>query len=68
LQPEARKRIVGALAALAEQPRRRGVRKLKQGTGWRLRVGDYRVLYEIDDDRGLLIVFAVGHRSRVYGH
>ncbi len=53
--------------ALARNPRPGGTKKLVgEQNGWRLRVGDYRMLYEIrDSDRRILIV-AIGHRREVY--
>lgn len=42
-------RIRNAVAGLAENPRPPGCRKLVGREGWRIRVGDYRVIYEIDD-------------------
>ncbi|MBI3985826.1 MAG: type II toxin-antitoxin system RelE/ParE family toxin [Lentisphaerae bacterium] len=60
-------RIVSACRALAENPRPPGVRKLKGYRDyWRIRVGDYRILYTIQDDRLLVIVIRIGHRWDVY--
>jgi mRNA interferase RelE/StbE len=59
-------RVAGALLRLVEEPRPRGARKLTQGPGWRLRAGDYRVLYTIDDGPRLITVYAIGHRRDVY--
>lgn len=66
LPPGARRRVGSALKRLVEEPRSRGARKLAQGRGWRLRAGDYRVLYTIDDDSHMVIVFAIGHRREAY--
>jgi mRNA interferase RelE/StbE len=61
------KRIVGAMRDLAENPRPPGCRKLVGGEGdWRLRVGDYRVLYEINDMRKVVRVLHVKHRREAY--
>jgi mRNA interferase RelE/StbE len=61
------KRIVGAMRDLAENPRPPGCRKLVGGEGdWRLRVGDYRVLYEINDTRKVVRVLHVKHRREAY--
>ena len=59
-------RIEDALRALAEDPRPRSSRRLRNREGLRLRVGDYRVIYEIDDARQTVTVFQVGHRRDVY--
>lgn len=62
-----RGRILNALKSLTDQPRPIGCRKLVSAQNrWRVRVGDYRVIYEIKDvERVVLIVF-VRHRSRAY--
>jgi len=59
-------RIRQAIQVLADDPRPPGCRKLKGRTDYRIRVGDYRVLYEIDDDTQTVIVWRVGHRRNVY--
>lgn len=67
IRPRDRKRIGSAIDALAKDPRPRGAKKLS-GTDadYRIRVGDYRVLYEIRDDEVLVLVFDAGHRRDVY--
>ena len=60
-------RIISALHALADDPRPHGVKKLKGYRDyWRIRVGDYRIIYAIQDDRLLVIVIRIGHRRDVY--
>jgi len=60
-------RIVGRIESLAVTPRPVGCVKLEGGVGlWRIRVGDYRVIYEIDDDRCRIDVSAVRHRREAY--
>jgi mRNA interferase RelE/StbE len=55
------------LLALGANPRPTGCKKLKGGeVGWRIRVGDYRILYEIDDTRAVVIVATICHRKDVY--
>lgn len=62
-----RRRVLVALAALETDPRPSGVRKLSGFTdAWRVRVGDYRILYEIDDEVVLVTVFRVAHRRASY--
>jgi mRNA interferase RelE/StbE len=39
---------------------------VNSGGAWRVRVGDFRVVYDIEDDRLLILVLAVGHRREVY--
>ena len=63
-------RVTRAIDDLAEDPRLRGAVKMR-GTGereeWRLRVGDYRIVYRVDDEAREVIILAVGHRGSVYG-
>ncbi len=55
------------LLTLGVNPRPPGCKKLKGGdTAWRIRVGDYRTLYEIDDDRAVVTVATICHRKDVY--
>ena len=55
------------LLALAENPRPPGCKKLKDSEGdWRIRVGIYRVLYNIDDSRSTVTILRVRHRKDVY--
>ncbi len=69
LDPPARRRVQGAVELLAENPRPRSAKKLVGGEGeWRVRTGDYRVVYEINDDVLLVLVVAVGHRRDIYEH
>lgn len=61
------RRIVLAAEALADDPRPPGSVKLAgEANAWRIRVGDYRVLYEIRDRQLLILVVRVGHRKDVY--
>lgn len=63
---EARARIAEAIAQLGGNPRPARCAKLKGRPEWRLRVGDYRVVYRIDDAELMVTVVDVGHRSDVY--
>ena len=51
---------------LAHDPRPAGALKLQGETGYRLRVGVYRVLYDIDDQAHEVIVYRIKHRRDVY--
>ena len=51
---------------LADNPRPQGYKKLKGRPGYRIRVGDYRVIYEIFDDILLIDVIDLGHRKDIY--
>jgi len=67
LDPPVRRRIQAAIELLAEQPRPSGATKLVGGEGeWRVRTGDYRIVYEIHDSMLLVLVVAVGHRRDIY--
>lgn len=59
-------RITKRLLLLEANPRPPGIKKLQGQEGYRLRVGDYRVLYTIDDQHKLVSIYAVGHRREVY--
>ena len=62
-----RERVEAAIAALADQPRPRGSKKLKDADDtYRIRVGDYRVIYRIFDEALVIIIVKVGDRKDVY--
>ena len=62
-----RERISARIDGLAAEPRPAGVKALQGGGGLlRLRVGDYRVLYEVRDTEVIVIVVRIGHRREVY--
>jgi len=61
LDAAARRRVQAAIELLADHPRPSGAKKLVGGDGeWRVRTGDYRIVYEIHDDVLLVLVVAVG--------
>jgi mRNA interferase RelE/StbE len=66
LNANLRERIAEALRRLGDEPRPPGARKLKDREGWRVRVGDYRIIYKIHDDRLVIVVVRIAHRSSVY--
>ncbi len=66
LDPQVRRRIQGAIALLAQDPRPPGARALQGRPGLRVRVGDYRIIYTVRDDVLLVVVVRLGHRSDVY--
>jgi len=59
-------RIIQAIKALGEDPRPRGVVKLTGRNAWRIRVGTYRVIYEIEDKALTVIIIALGPRATIY--
>lgn len=66
ISPPHFQRIQEQIAALAQNPRPAGAKKLVGETGYRVRIGDYRVLYEIDDEMKRITIYRVGHRRDVY--
>jgi len=63
---KAKAAIQAAIGALATDPRPSGVKKLKGQEGYRIRVGDYRILYSIFDNILLVEVVKVGQRGNFY--
>ena len=62
-----RRRVIAAIEALADDPRPEGARKLTNiENAYRIRVGDYRVVYQIVDNILTVFVVRVGHRKDVY--
>lgn len=60
-------RIVEDISALAHTPRPNGCKKLKgYKTAYRIRTGDYRIIYEIEDKVLRILVVAIGHRKNIY--
>jgi len=67
LDPAARRRVQAAVELLASTPRPPGVKKLVgEDNLWRVRTGEYRIVYEIIDDVLVVLVLAVGHRREIY--
>ena len=66
LDPAIRLRIRGAIALLADDPRPPASRPLRGRPGYRVRVGDYRIIYTIADDVLLIVVVSLRHRREVY--
>lgn len=65
--PQVRRRIQAVLELLAVEPRPPAATRLVGGSGeWRVRTGDYRVVYDIEDDKLLVLVLRVGHRREIY--
>ncbi len=66
LDSQTLRRIQGAIALLAQSPYPPAAKKLVGRPEYRLRTGDYRVLYRIDDGELLVIVIDLGHRRDIY--
>jgi mRNA interferase RelE/StbE len=63
----ARRRVQAAVELLGQDPRPAGAKKLVGGEGeWRVRTGDYWIVYEVNDGVLLVLVLAVGHRKDIY--
>lgn len=63
----ARDRILDAIEDLGEDPRPHGVKKLSgEQTAWRIRIGEYRVIYDVFDAELVVTVVRAGHRREVY--
>ncbi len=61
-----RRRLARRIEALAEEPRPSGCEKLSSQERYRIRQGDYRVVYGIDDDKLIVLVVRIAHRRDVY--
>ncbi len=66
IHPQERGRIQGAIALLAHDPRPPNAKALQGRPGFRVRVGDYRIIYTIEDGVLLIVVVTIGHRREVY--
>jgi mRNA interferase RelE/StbE len=67
LTPEIQRRLDPAIQALRQNPRPPDCVKLSgKESLWRIRVGDYRVVYQIQDERLLVLVIKLGHRREIY--
>jgi len=59
-------KIIKSVTSLKNNPRPHGVKKLYEGKGYRIRVGDYRILYTINDSEKKIEIFSVAHRKEAY--
>ena len=65
--PKLKARLDEAIESLGDDPRPPGCRKLAGTTDrYRVRVGDYRIIYRIDDGKVTVLVLVIGHRREVY--
>ena len=58
--------VIKAIKDLAQSPRPRGVEKVRSTGLWRIRQGDYRIIYFIEDNQKLVTVVRIGHRREIY--
>lgn len=69
LDKAAQVRVLKAVEILSDTPRPPLGKQLVGGEGeWRIRTGDYRIIYEIHDQELLVLVVKVGHRKEIYRH
>ena len=66
LQAQECHRIISALLGLEQNPRPRGIEKVRGTELWRIREGDYRLIYHIDDEEKIITIVRIGHRRDVY--
>ncbi len=66
LDVKLRRRIMQSIDGLSLTPRPPGSKKLKSRDAYRIRVGDYRVVYEVHDDTLIVLVVRAAHRNEVY--
>ena len=66
LPPATQRRVRKKLLLLEREPRPRGCVKLKQEVCYRVRAGDYRILYDVHDKERRVVILAIGHRREVY--
>ena len=63
---EIRERIIMALERLRIRPESCDIKKLVGMPGYRFRVGDYRVIFDREEERLLILIFEIGHRKNIY--
>ncbi len=67
LPADIQRRVSSAIDGLASEPRPGNCKKLSGSHNqWRVRVGDYRILYEVNDNAKQVLIYAVGHRRSIY--
>lgn len=66
IQEQYRERTISGTIALGDEPRPSGSRKLRGREEWRIRIGDYRAIYTIDDEAREVLVVDIGHRRDIY--
>ena len=66
LPKESIKRIINKIQTLSDDPRPNGCKKLSGDEKYRIRIGVYRVLYSIMDEKLIIYIVKVGHRKKIY--
>jgi mRNA interferase RelE/StbE len=65
-QTQERSRIYSAALRLKDEPRPNNVERLKSVKLWRIREGDYRIVYDINDTDKIITIVKIGHRREIY--
>ena len=60
------KKIINRIVLLKDEPRPIGVQKLTDAEGYRIRSGNYRILFIIDDNKQSVLIYRIKHRKEVY--
>jgi len=66
IQTQERLKIISALLELEQNPRPRGIEKIRGVELWRIREGDYRIVFSIDDNEKMITIVRIGHRRDIY--
>lgn len=68
LDPRVSKRLDRTILKLGHEPYPSGIRKLiaKDVAQYRIRIGDYRILYDIDESAKAVVILRIGHRREIY--
>lgn len=66
LQPDAQRRVIATVLKLADDPHPPGHKKLQGSGDYRIRIGDFRVLYSLDGSARIVRLLAVGNRREIY--
>jgi len=66
LEPLISKRIIKHVGEFSENPRAKEFKRLKRETAFRLRAGDYRVIFDFDSKNQRIQIIGIGHRKNVY--
>ena len=67
LEHNIKERIVVALERLRIRPKSCDIKKLVGMQGYRFRVGDYRIIFDMEKDKLIILVLQIGHRKNIYG-
>ncbi|MFT4929335.1 MAG: mRNA interferase RelE/StbE [Phenylobacterium sp.] len=59
-------KIIQSIESLSDNPRPHGSKKLSGRDGWRIRIGNYRVIYEIQNNQLIVLVLSIGDRKEIY--